>query len=401
MDAILRNYILWVKSPKTNPWGAELPYTMARPLLCAAIAWNVTFERYNVQGTAAWKLVYDYEKYHVKGEPVRISQEDFGRLFQDIIELFNSLQPPYREDKEGKQHFWDTAGILVLVVTCILLYRVGNILDVLVAALIHEAPLEELISFYPDSSNPSHLIFSTKEKTDKAKKLVMAARSVKWPCNEGWVVLDPLPVLDKYLEAHGMTRDSMHGPIQKVVGRAGQFNKNSFTRQDYRKWLKKLVIREVTHLPSLRKDNLLPSVLRRTSMAYYANVTDIHTVQALAGHKHVSTTANSYVGLEEEDLACVRASSAYSLLGIIQTRKKNFLFSFILFRHGTSEVQPLDVRSLGKAPSEASLEPSKKRQCASLGALEDSKLSIGLLLPSSRAEKGESLSLDLGSPLFP
>ncbi len=61
--------MLWVKDPETNPWGEALPFTMARPLLCAVIAWNATFGRYKAQGTAAWKIVYEYEKKHIKGEP--------------------------------------------------------------------------------------------------------------------------------------------------------------------------------------------------------------------------------------------------------------------------------------------------------------------------------------------
>ena len=321
VDSILSCYILWAKNPETNPWGEALPFTMARPLLCAVIAWNATFGRYKVQGTAAWKLVYSYEKKHIKGEPVRISQKDFLRLFQDLAGLFKSLKPPFRMDKMGKEQYWDTAGILVIVLTCVLLYRAGNLLDTKVAQLIHEAPLEDLITFHPDTIDPTHIIFFTKEKTDKTKGLSVPARPVRWPCKEGWVVLDPKAVIDNYLEAHGMTRETMHGPIQKPVGRVGQFVMNSFTTANYRSWLNKLVTRGVATLPSIRGEKFNPGVARRTSLSFYAEVvSDIHKVQALAGHANVATTADIYIGVEEGNLASLRASSAYSLLGLIQTR---------------------------------------------------------------------------------
>jgi hypothetical protein len=321
VDSILSCYMLWVKDPETNPWGEALPFTMARPLLCAVIAWNATFGRLKVQGTAAWKIVYEYEKKHIKGEPVRVSQEDFVGLFQDLAGLFTSLDPPFRMDKKGKVQYWDAAGILVIVLTCVLLYRAGNLLDTKVAQLIHEAPLEELITFHPNTTNPTHIIFFTREKTDKSKGLTVPARPVRWPCKEGWCVLDPTAVIDNYLKAHGMNRETMHGPIQKPAGRGGQFSMNSFTTSNFRSWLNKLVTRKAVSLPSIRGEKFNPGVVRRTSLSFYAEaVSDIHKVQALAGHANVATTADIYIGVEEGNLASLRASSAYSLLGLNQTR---------------------------------------------------------------------------------
>ena len=319
VDEILSCYMLWVKDPKTNPWGEALPFTMARPLLCAVIAWNATFGRLKVQGTAAWKIVYEYEKKHIRGEPVRISQEDFAGLFRDLASLFTSLDPPFRMDKKGRVQYWDAAGILVIVLTSVLLYRAGNLLDKKVALLIHEAPLEELITFHPNTKEPTHIVFFTREKTDKSKGLSVPARPVRWPCKEGWCVLDPKAVIDNYLKAHGMNRETMQGPIQKPAGRGRHFSMNSFTQANYRSWLNKLVTRKVISLPSIRGEKFNPGVVRRTSLSYYAEVvSDIHKVQALAGHANVATTADIYIGVEEGNLASLRASSAYSLLGLIQ-----------------------------------------------------------------------------------
>ena len=319
VDEILSCYMLWVKDPMTNPWGEALPFTMARPLLCAVIAWNATFGRLKVQGTAAWKIVYEYEKKHIRGEPVRISQEDFAGLFRDLASLFTSLDPPFRMDKKGRVQYWDAAGILVIVLTSVLLYRAGNLLDKKVALLIHEAPLEELITFHPNTKEPTHIVFFTREKTDKSKGLSVPARPVRWPCKEGWCILDPKAVIDNYLKAHGMNRETMQGPIQKPAGRGRHFSMNSFTQANYRSWLNKLVTRKVISLPSIRGEKFNPGVVRRTSLSYYAEVvSDIHKVQALAGHANVATTADIYIGVEEGNLASLRASSAYSLLGLIQ-----------------------------------------------------------------------------------
>jgi hypothetical protein len=223
-----------------------------------------------------------------------------------------------------KNSYYFVAGTLVLVLSCVLLYRYGNLLDRTVSPPAEdlEAPLQDLVKFIPSAEDPTEIQFSTLEKTDRTTGKTKPARMVPWPVGLDSSILDPLKVIDKYAQAHGMSRVNLEGPILKAKSARGGKSLvfNSFTRQDYGIWIEQLIERLGLDLKSLNGHKLTPAILRRTAMTYFASITSVKNVQALAGHKNITTTANIYIGLRDDENAMLRASLSCFLLGDTQEK---------------------------------------------------------------------------------
>lgn len=321
IDEFLILYMMWLIDPETNPDKKPLAFTMARPCLCTPILWNKIFGRWRVKGTRAWDVVKEHEQNHLKGEPTRLSIEEYKQIFQDLAIHFDSLQPPFKKDRDGNKKLRDLAGITTVVFTNVLAYRAGNVLNTKVSPDAHEAPLEDFVRYHPSTERAEKLVFQTPEKTDKAgDKVIRRPRTVPWMVRDNSADLDPLKVLDKYYTAMGMGRDTRKGPICKGKGVGGKHSRNSFTRAEFTNWLGQLVKRRtISPLPSIPAGKTLNAqIMRRTMMSYFAELGCIHETQKLVGHKNVSTTADIYVGFEEEELANVRVSRTFALLSIIQ-----------------------------------------------------------------------------------
>ena len=321
VDDFLSQYLIWLMDPMTNPDKKAMAATMARPSLCVPILWNLIFGRGKVKGTAAWNIVKEHEKLYLKGDPLRLSQDEYKLMFQDLASRFEDLHPPFPKTRTGNADFRDLVGILAVVLTCILSYRAGNVMDDKVSPEVHEAPLEKFISYLPSTRNPSKLVFETAEKKDKSgDKVIRRPRKVVWVVEKESATLDPVKVLDKYFKAMGLDRDTRNGPLCKALGTKGNWFLNSFTRADFTKWLGKLESRKtIHHQRSIPEDKALNSrILRRTSLSNLATVSTIQETQALAGHANMSTTSTYYVGLEEEELAQVRVARTFELLKLTQ-----------------------------------------------------------------------------------
>ncbi len=157
VDDFLSQYLIWLMDPMTNPDKKAMAATMARPSLCVPILWNLIFGRGKVKGTAAWNIVKEHEKLYLKGDPLRLSQDEYKLMFQDLASRFEDLHPPFPKTRTGNADFRDLVGILAVVFTCILSYRAGNVLDDKVSPEVHDAPLEKFISYLPSTRNPSKL----------------------------------------------------------------------------------------------------------------------------------------------------------------------------------------------------------------------------------------------------
>ena len=160
VDYILDLYITWLDDAKTNPTGKVVAPTMARPLLCAAILWNRIFGQKLCSGSIAWKQVKEIEaRYRIlKGEPLRLKLTEYKSFFQSLAIRFQQLKPPFKPGREGTNSIWDCAGILAVVLSCVMTYRAGNVLDYHVNPEEHEAPIEHFITYDPDIHNPvTHL----------------------------------------------------------------------------------------------------------------------------------------------------------------------------------------------------------------------------------------------------
>jgi hypothetical protein len=321
IDEFLILYMRWLMDPVTNPDNKPLAPTMARPCLCTPILWNMIFGRWKVSGTRAWGVVKEHEQFYLKGEPVRLSLVEYRQIFQDLAVHFKSLHPPFNKDRAGNQKLRDLVGITATVFTTVLSYRAGNVLDATVSPDVFEAPLEDFIKYHPSTEFPEKLTFQTPEKMDKAGgKVIRRSRVVSWIIRDMCADLDPVKVLDKYYKAMGMTRESRKGPIRKGKGVREKFTLNSFTRAEFTIWLGQLVERgTISSLSSLPEGKSLNArIMRRTMMSFFADVSSLQETQRLVGHKHVSTTADIYVGFEADELANVRVSRTFALLKIIQ-----------------------------------------------------------------------------------
>ena len=325
MDSILRDYIVTLMAREHDPELVMVPFTMMKPMLCAPIFLNAMFGREGIRGSTAWNLVYQYESRHVK-ETMRLSREDYILIFKAVAKKFGELKPPFARKKTNIDLFYFVAGTLVLVLSCVLLYRYGNLLDSKVDPddEDREAPLDKLIKFTPSIEDPETLIFSTLEKTDKISGKKTPGRRVQYQVRSS--MLDPLEVIDMYAKAHGIDRGTLVGSIlkPKSADRGRSLTFNSFTRGDYAKWLRQLQKRLGFELKSLGGKNLTAAIIRRSAMTYFASITSVKNVQALAGHKNIATTANIYVGLRDDESATLRAGLAEALLGFTQAFFYNF-----------------------------------------------------------------------------
>ena len=122
VDYILDLFVTWLDDEKTNPTGKVVAPTMARPLLCAAILWNRIFGQKNCSGTIAWKQVKEIEaRYRVlKGEPIRLKLTEYKAFFQSLATRFQQLKPPFGPGRDGTNAIWDCAGILAVVLSCVM-----------------------------------------------------------------------------------------------------------------------------------------------------------------------------------------------------------------------------------------------------------------------------------------
>ena len=317
VDTLLTLYVSWLKDPVSTK--RPLRPTMARPLLCTAILWNRIFGQEKAIGTKAWDKVKEIEKFHLKGEQTRLLKQEYANLFRDLRTRFQELEPPFSRNGTGNAQFRDLAGIFTAILTCILCYRAGNVLNPQVKSLEAEAPLEELISFHPNPQKPSRIIFTTSEKTCKETgKIIRKPRKVIWLVNRDRAILDPLRVIDKYLHAMGQTRQSMRGPIVKPMGSGKTWKLKPFSTKNYASWLGNLTKRgTVRSLDSLGGVSLNTRIMRRTCLSYIASIASIEQAQALAGHACIGTTANYYVGFKDDELAEVRVAHSLRLLGSI------------------------------------------------------------------------------------
>ena len=279
-------------------------WSMARPHLCAAIALQAAFNRIGMRGSAAWKLVYDHEKLAPPKEKVALSEADFVKLFEFFGRIFRSItqhKGPYR-----RQHFWDIAGLTTIILTCIMLFRAGNVLDATADPKSqdppeeHEALLEDLIRYRGDEE----IIFRTQEKQDKLKGTRTPGREVVWLLSSYTALLKPARVIDVYLEMHDMSRGSRCGPISKPV----KHGKSSFTPSDFRKWLRGIAGRFDYVFESLRGKNLTPRSNRRSAITWFCRQTGIVSAQHLAGHAHLATTEQFYVTLKQEEQTLLRSN---------------------------------------------------------------------------------------------
>ena len=348
VDYILDLYITWLDDAKTNPTGKVVAPTMARPLLCAAILWNRIFGQKLCSGSIAWKQVKEIEaRYRIlKGEPLRLKLTEYKSFFQSLAIRFQQLKPPFKPGREGTNSIWDCAGILAVVLSCVMTYRAGNVLDYHVDPAEHEAPLEHFITYEPDIHNPVRIIFQTSEKADKSSgEVKRLARKVIWNISTDRALLNPVDVIDKYLLAVGQTRETRSGSIKKRVGSRRNLKLNSMTQADFRKWLGLLqergIIEPLQSLPDSKK--LGPSILRRTTLSYFAEVATLQQAQALAGHASVNTTANYYCGFHQDEIAQVRIALTQGLL--IQDDTPDLFSdenpSFFNRGHDTTTVEPL------------------------------------------------------------
>ena len=319
IDTILYDYILTLMSREDDPNRKSIAYTMMKPMLCAPITLNMMFGRVGIRGSKAWQLVYEYESNHTS-ETLKLSKADYVKLFRSVIDKFKKLKFPLSRKKRGTNSWYMVAGTLVLVLSCVLLYRYGNLLDRFIDPVKQdetEAPLEKLITFLPNAENPETIRFSTLEKTDKATGKKTPGRPVLHEVRSS--MLDPLVVISAYAKAHGKYRGNLEGPILKAKSaQGGNLVFNPFTRANYASWIRQLPERLDMELKSLGGKDLTPAVIRRSAMSYFASITDIKNVQALAGHRNIATTANIYVGLKDEEIATLRAGLSETLLGITQ-----------------------------------------------------------------------------------
>ena len=317
VDNFLTLYLSWLNDPVSRK--KTLAPTMARPYLSTAILWNRIFGQDKAVGTKAWDKVKEIEKVHLKGEKYRLLKNEYMGIFRDLRMRFRELEPPFSKDSTGNAQLRDLTGILTVVLTCILCYRAGNVLNQKVKSLEAEAPLEKLISFYPNPWKPTRIVFSTPEKTCKRTgKVVRRPRKVVWMINKDRAVLDPLRVVDKYLRATGQTRLSLKGPIMKSMGKGRTWKLQPFSQQNYADWLANLSKRgTVRSLSSLGTTSLNTRIMRRTCLSFLASTATIQQTQALAGHACIGTTANYYVGFNEDELAGVRVAHTRRLLGPI------------------------------------------------------------------------------------
>ena len=260
---ILDLYITWLDDAKTNPTGKVVAPTMARPLLCAAILWNRIFGQKLCSGSIAWKQVKEIEaRYRIlKGEPLRLKLTEYKSFFQSLAIRFQQLKPPFKPGREGTNSIWDCAGILAVVLSCVMTYRAGNVLDYHVDPAEHEAPLEHFITYEPDIHNPVRIIFQTSEKADKSSgEVKRLARKVIWNISTDRALLNPVDVIDKYLLAVGQTRETRSGSIKKRVGSRRNLKLNSMTQADFRKWLGLLQERGIIEpLQSLPDSSSVPA----------------------------------------------------------------------------------------------------------------------------------------------
>ena len=318
IGSILYDYILTLMSREDDP-DRKIAYTMMKPMLCAPITLNMMFGRVGIKGSRAWQLVYEYEANHIS-ETLRLSKGDYVKLFRSVADKFKKLKFPFSMKKRDTNSWYMVAGTLVLVLSCVLLYRYGNLLDRFIDPVKQvetEAPLEKLITFLPNAETPETIRFSTLEKTDKATRKKTPGRTVLHEVRSS--MLDPIEVVSAYAKAHGKNRGNLEGPILKAKSaQGGNLIFNPFTRANYASWIRQLPQRLDLELKSLGEKDLTPAIIRRSAMSYYASITDIKNVQALAGHRNISTTANIYVGLKDEEIATLRAGLSETLLGITQ-----------------------------------------------------------------------------------
>ena len=330
VDHTLNLYVTWLNDAQTNPSGKAVAPTMARPLLCAAIFWNRIFGQNSCSGTNAWSQVKKIETRHLKGEPLRLKLTEFKMFFQSLAKRFHQLKPPFSSSRQGTQDHWDCAGITAVVFSCLMTYRSGNVLDYHVSPDEHEAPLETFITYDPDHHNPQRLIFQTAEKCDKKSgEIRRKARRVVWNISTDSAMLDPVAVIDLYLEAVGQTRETRCGAIRKRVGNKTTYRLNSMTQPDFRRWLGQLsdrgIIEPLSSIPGDKK--LGPAILRRTTLSFFAEVASLQEAQALAGHASCNTTANYYCGFHEDELAQVRVGLTRSLLILDDTPGESTFFT--------------------------------------------------------------------------
>ena len=133
----------------------------------------------------------------------------------------------------------DVAYRLVSALICSLSFPVESILPEAGESTAQVSQLHQLIHFYEDTTVFAAFVRDKRHPEQEIYK----ARTVTWNNSESKALLDPIAILDEYLEGQGHTRGSIHGPILLQDG-------TPLTRSRYNLWLERHLDELASELPS-------------------------------------------------------------------------------------------------------------------------------------------------------
>ena len=312
----------WGPSPAKPSTGVSL--------YAISLLVNKLFGR-DVVGLDAGKTIRNYAKTHIKKEKVWLSRKDYKALLRGAARRVLEIRACAREwEKEHGTRYefstgqlYDISGYFVLVLTCICVYRIGNVVRKKQSSL--NAFWMSAFTFVR-RLGVRYLRVYPRRSLEKGNRLTgeSTPELVEWreatPEQIENDYMGPVEILDLYLVAYNLDLGTCGDlPILKPV--TGSSSVATFLYSNATKWLRTLEGKLGLDLTSLDWEDgsdigRLPlgwAIMRRSSISNYADGVPIDVLQRICRHKNPETTLRFYCGMSREELINISSSQMNKL----------------------------------------------------------------------------------------